>query len=129
MDTTIFLSKLMGPVLLLRGASILIDRKHFLAMLEGLEAETKTVAFSMVPIGILMACISILVLHRDTGSVAGLLIYGVAIGGTIKASLLILFPGMVAAKARMVGKSGFIHVVWFVCLLVGGYFTWCGYFR
>jgi hypothetical protein len=57
METTILISKIIGPVLLLRGVSILLDRKHFLTMLDGLEREVNTVAFSLFPIAFLIGCI------------------------------------------------------------------------
>jgi len=40
---------------------------------------------------------------------------------------LILFPRAVLAKAQLLGRSGFLHVVTAVCLAVGAYFTWFGY--
>jgi hypothetical protein len=45
MDLTKAISKIIGPVLLLRAASILIDRNHFLQMLRGLDQEVATVSF------------------------------------------------------------------------------------
>ncbi|HEY7546276.1 MAG TPA: hypothetical protein VID27_15405 [Blastocatellia bacterium] len=128
METTILISKIIGPVLLLRGVSILLDRKHFLTMLDGLEREVNTVAFSLFPIALLMACISLAILHNDYSSLAAIFIQIIAWGGMVKTSALILFPRAVAAKARLIGRAGFIHVVWVVCLLVGGYFVWFGYF-
>ena len=50
METTLFLAKIVGLVLLLRAISILIDRKHFLEMLGRIEEESKTVAFSIFSI-------------------------------------------------------------------------------
>jgi hypothetical protein len=41
---------------------------------------------------------------------------------------LILFPAAVAGKARILERAGFLNIVLVVCLLVGGYFTWFGYF-
>jgi hypothetical protein len=128
METTILISKIIGPVLLLRGVSILLDRKHFLTMLDGLEREVNTVAFWLFPIALLMACISLAILHNDYSSLAAIFIQIIAWGGMVKTSALILFPRAVAAKARLIGRAGFIHVVWVVCLLVGGYFVWFGYF-
>ncbi len=58
---TLFLSKILGPVLLLRGISVLIDRRHFAAMLEGLEKEVTTVAFSAFPVVLLMVCTALAV--------------------------------------------------------------------
>ncbi len=128
METTILLAKILGPVLLLRGVSILLDRQHFKEMLDGLERESATVAFSLFPIALLMACVALALLHTDTSSPAAILIRLIAWGGMAKASLLILFPRVVVAKARLLGQAGFIQVVWAVCTGVGGYFAWFGYF-
>jgi hypothetical protein len=46
----------------------------------------------------------------------------------VKATALMLFPRVVAAKARLLAKAGFLNVVLAVCFAVGGYFTWFGYF-
>jgi hypothetical protein len=128
MEETIIISKIIGPVLFIRGISILLYRKHFMEMLDGLEREITTVAFSLFPIALLMACIALAILHRDSSSLAAILIKVIAWGGMLKATALILFPRSVVAKAQLLGRAGFIHVVWFICLLVGGYFAWFGYF-
>ena len=128
MEITLFLSKIVGPVLLLRGISILIDRGHFVEMLDRLEDESKTVSFSMFPIAMLMTGIAVTVVHRDTSSLAAILFHVVAWGMIIKTSLLILFPSLMAKKARMIGQAGFLHVVCFMCFAVGAYLTWFGYF-
>jgi hypothetical protein len=127
MESTILITKILGPVLLIRGISIVLDRKHFLAMIQGLDRETITVSFSLFPIALLMACIALAILHRDTSSVAALLIHAIAWGGMVKATALILFPTVMAKKARLLGRIGFLNVVVAICLLVGGYFTWFGY--
>ncbi|MEW6211500.1 MAG: hypothetical protein AB1631_24250, partial [Acidobacteriota bacterium] len=116
METTILISKILGPVLLIRGISILLDRKHFMTMLDGLEREVNTIAFSLFPIALLMACIALAILHTNTSSLAAIFIQIIAWGGILKTSALILFPRAVAAKARIIGRAGFIHVVWFMCL-------------
>lgn len=128
MELTALVAKIVGPVLVLRGISILLDREHFVAMVRGLDRETGTVAFSLFPIALLMTCTGLAVVHTDTTSTAALLIRIMAYGGILKASALILFPKMVAIKARALVHGGFLHVVVAVCLLVGGYFTWFGYF-
>jgi hypothetical protein len=128
MSTTSVITKVIGPVLLLRAGSIVIDRQHFITMLGGLDREVETIAFSFFPIALLMGCIGILVLHTDRSSVAAILIRLMAWGGAIKASGLMLFPSSMAAKAVLLQRAGFLNVVLAVCLLVGGYFTWFGYF-
>jgi hypothetical protein len=128
MEETIIISKIIGPVLLIRGISILVDRKHFMEMLDGLEREVATVTFSLFPVALLMGFIALAVLHKDSSSLAAILIKVIAWGGMMKTTALMIFPRMVVAKARLLGQAGFIHVVWFICLLVGGYFAWFGYF-
>ncbi len=128
MELTSLLSKIIGPVLLLRALSILLDREHFLEMIAGLEREVTTVSFSLFPIALLMSCIALASVHSDLSSPAGLLLLAIAWGGMVKASALILFPRAVLEKARLLGRAGFLNVVLVVCFVVGGYFTWFGYF-
>jgi len=128
MELTSFVAKIVGPVLLLRALSILLARRHFVEMVRGLEGEVTTVSFSLFAVALLMACLALAVSHSDTSSVAAILIHVIAWGGMLKASALILFPGAVAAKARALERAGLLNVVLLACVLVGGYFTWFGYF-
>ncbi|MGH2608298.1 MAG: hypothetical protein ACRDHF_04350 [Tepidiformaceae bacterium] len=127
MELTSVIAKVVGPVLLLRALSILLDRRHFVEMVRGLDREVSTVSFSLFPIALLMTCIALAISHSDTSSVAAVLIHVIAWGGMLKASALILFPGRVVTKARALERAGFLNVVLLVCVVVGGYFTWFGY--
>jgi len=129
MELTTLLAKIIGPVLLLRALSIVIDRAHFVAMLDGLEDEVRTISFSFFPIALLMSCIALAVVHSDSSSLAGMLIHVIAWGGILKGSALILLPHVVVTKARVLQQAGFLNVVLVVCFVVGGYFTWFGYIR
>lgn len=128
METTTLIAKLIGPVLILRGLSIIRDREHFLRMLRGLDDEITTLSFSFFPIALLMMCIALVALHSDTSSVAAMLIHVMAWGGIIKASALILVPDLIVAKAHALERAGILNVVMVVCVVAGGYFTWFGYF-
>ena len=128
MELTKLLTRIIGPVLLLRAASIAIDREHFHMMLRGLDQEVATISFSMFPIALLMACTAIAVLHADSSSLAAILIRLMAWGGIAKASGLILVPHIMVRKAHLLEQAGFLNVVLAVCFAVGGYFTWFGYF-
>ena len=128
MTSTKVIARIVGPVLLLRAASIVIDRPHFLAMLRGLDQEVTTVSFSMFPIAMLMAFIALAVLHSDASSLAAILIRLIAWGGIVKTSAVILFPHAVVAKAQVLGQAGFLNVVLATTFVVGAYFTWFGYF-
>ncbi len=110
MELTLFMSKVVGPVLLLRAASILIDRDHFYSLLDNLDRESKTISFSMFPIGMLMVAISVVLVHEDMSSVAAILFHLIAWGMIIKTSLLILFPTIMAQKAVLIGQRGFLDV-------------------
>lgn len=125
---TLLLSKVVGPVLLLRAISILIDRKHFVRMIDQIEDESKTIAFSMFPIAMLMTGIAIAVTHTDTSSIAAILFHLIAWGMIIKTSLLIVFPTLLARKVRLLPRNGFLNVVFLACVVVGAYLTWFGYF-
>jgi len=127
MDLTLLFAQLVGPVLLLRAVSIVLDRKHFEAMLDGLEREIATVSFSLFPIALWMVCAALALHHDDLSSPAGWIVRLVAWGGLLKASALILFPKAVMAKAQLLGRAGFLYVVLAVCLVVGAYLTWYGY--
>ena len=127
MESTILLAKVIGPVLVLRSISILIDREHFKAMVDGLDKEISTVSFSLFPVALLMSAIALAVLHTDRSTPAGLLITVIAYGGILKGSLIILFPRLLLPKAKMLVEAGFLNVVTVVCALVGAYFCWVGY--
>lgn len=127
MDLTKAISKIIGPVLLLRAASILIDRNHFLEMLRGLDREVATVSFSMFPIALLMAFISLAMVPLESGTLAALLLRLIAWGGILKTSALILAPRVVVAKVHVIEQAGILNVVLAACFVVGAYFTWFGY--
>ena len=128
MEFTLLFSKLVGPVLLLRALSIVLDREHFLDMIDGLEREVTTVSFSFFPIALFMTSTAIVVTHSGTPNLASILIHVIAWGGIVKASVLILAPRLLVVKGRFLVKTGFLNFVLFTCFVVGGYFTWFGYF-
>ena len=126
---TIMVCRVLGPVLLLRALSIVIDRKHFEEMARNVEREATTVSFSLFPIALLMACITLAFVHTDTTTPAAILIRVIAWGGIVKSSVLILLPRAVVAKVRSLERFGVLNIVLTTCFIVGAYFTWFGYFR
>jgi len=44
-----------------------------------------------------------------------------------KIDITLLFAQVVAAKAQLLGRAGFLNVVLAVCVVVGSYLTWFGY--
>jgi hypothetical protein len=129
MSTTSLIAKLVGPVLLVRAVSLLIDPEHFVTMINGLDREVATVSLSFFLIALMMAALAILALHSDHSTPAGLMITLMAWGAVGKASALMLFPHALAAKALLLQRAGFLNVILIACVAVGSYFTWFGYFR
>lgn len=127
MDFAVLFSQVVGPLLLIRVISIVLDRRHFLDMLEGAEREVTSVAFSFFPIALFVFGATIAASYSDYSSAAAILIHLIAWGAIIKATALMLIPRAVAAKARLLVRAGFLNVVLLVCLAAGGYFTWFGY--
>lgn len=128
MESTLLLSKIIGPVLILRSISILIDREHFKEMVRGLDKEISTISFSLFPVALVMTATALAVLHTDRSTPAGILITLIAYGGILKGSLIILFPKVLLPKAQLLVQAGFLNVVMAVCGIIGVYFCWVGYF-
>ena len=128
MAFTVLFSKIVGPLLIVRALSVLIDRNHFVKMVDGLEEEITTVSFSLFVVGLFMTAVAILVTHSDTSSLAAILIHIIAWGGLAKSTLLILFPRVAVQKAKLLVQAGFLYVVLVVCFASGGIFTYFGYF-
>ena len=129
MESTMFLSRMLGPLLIIRGMSIIMDREHFRHIVNNLEKEMRTISFAMVPVAIMMGALAILQLHEDTSSIAAILFHLAAWGALAKTTAIMLFPKLVAAKAKILVKAGFLEVTWLMTFTVGSYLTWFGYLR
>jgi hypothetical protein len=122
-DAVTLVARLIGPVLLLRAVSILVDREHFVETLRQVDQEARTLTFSFFPVALLVGFIALAHVPADKPSLALILLRVIAWGGILKASALILFPRAVLTKARALERAGFLNVVLVACALVGGYFT------
>jgi hypothetical protein len=127
-DAVTLIARLLGPALLLRAVSIVVDRRHFTETLGRVDEEARTLTFSFFPVALLIAFIALAQIPAEKPSLALVLLRIIAWGGIVKASALMLFPRAVLAKARLLEQAGFLNVVLLTCSLVGGYFTWFGYF-
>ena len=128
MDLNLLIAKLVGPVLLVRSLSILIDKKHFEAMLEGLDKEIKTLSFSFIPVTLFAAALFILNYQTDRTSFDGIAITCIAVLAIIKTSLLMLFPDLMVEKAKKLGELGVVAFAMFGTLSIGICLTYLGYF-
>ncbi len=87
MELTLLLAKIVGPVLVLRAVSILIDRQHFAELLDQVEEESKTISFSMFPVAMLMSAIAVVNVHHDTSSLAAIIFHIIAWGMIVAIAL------------------------------------------
>ena len=129
MESTMFLSRIIGPLLIIRGMSIILDREHFRHIMNNLEEEMHTISFAMVPVAIMMGALAIIQLHHDWSSPAAILFHLAAWGAIAKTTAIILVPKLVAAKVKILARAGFLEVTWVATFTVGGYLTWFGYFQ
>ena len=129
METTLFLSKIIGPVILLRGISILFNRKQVVTMLERLEKESTSATFSALPVILVTASLALAVSHKDTSNAAAVILHIIAWVGILKGALLILRPKAVLAFGRHAGQTAVLHGVSVVSVGLGAYLTWFGYIR
>ena len=129
MDTTLFLSRVIGPLLIVRGVTIILYREHFRQIMNNLEQEMRTISFAMVPVGIMMGALAILQVHDDTSSIAAILFHIIAWGAVIKTTVIMLVPRLVAAKVKILAELGFLTVAMVATSAVGVYLTWFGYLR
>lgn len=127
-ETTQNISKILGPLLLVRGVSILIAPAHFRSLIQRLETEVSSISFSMVPVFLFATFLSFALFFRDLESVAGILIFTIGVVGTVKTSVVMLVPRMLARKVRALKRIPFVEIIAATCLLAGAYFAWVGYF-
>ena len=129
METTVLLSKILGPVLLLRGISIFFDRHQVVTMLERLEEESTSAAFSALPVILFMASLAMAVTHRDTSNPAAVILHIIAWVGILKGAALILRPKAVLAFGRHAERTTVLHGICVASVGLGVYLTWFGYIR
>ena len=129
METTVLLSKILGPVLLLRGISIFFDRQQVVTMLERLEEESTSAAFSALPVILFMASLAMAVTHKDTSNPAAVILHIIAWVGILKGAALILRPKAVLAFGRHAERTTVLHGICVASVGLGVYLTWFGYIR
>lgn len=127
MDTSIFIARLVGPVMLIVAAAILKDRDGFADMVKQLLSSRPLIFIAgMIP---LVVGLSIVLTHnvwvKDWPAlVTAFGWFAIAIG-----TFRILFSEVVSKKgARMITKSATLPIIAGVLGLLGAVFVYFGYF-
>ncbi|MET0669332.1 MAG: hypothetical protein ABWY66_04970 [Xanthobacteraceae bacterium] len=128
MQTSIFLAKLIGPVMLVIAAAILKDRDGFRAMGEQLLSSRPLIFIAgMIP---LVVGLSIVLTHNVWTANWRVLITIFGWFAIFVGCYRILFPRLVAsAGSNMIAKPATMPAVAAVLGLLGAIFCFYGYFR
>ena len=98
-------------------------------MLERLEEESTSAAFSALPVILFMASLAMAVTHKDTSNPAAVILHIIAWVGILKGAALILRPKAVLAFGRHAERTTVLHGICVASVGLGVYLTWFGYIR
>lgn len=123
METTIFLAKLWGPVMLAFGLGALISKSHYKKLYNDVGSESLAIlVFGMSGIALGIAQISV---HNTWGSPAEVIISILGWALLLKAAIFTIFPQFVSSvkdlKKRLIPFSGLLMIV------VGAYLSYLAY--
>jgi len=123
--TTLFILQLLGPLYLVVGLKMLLERESFHAMMKSLRQE-RGLSYSLGVI-LLVACTALILRHNIWEySLTGLVTL-LAWAGAIKGALLILCPKCIMQKWYYENNNFLIFAGVFT-LAFGGFFVYMGFF-
>ncbi|MFA7286811.1 MAG: hypothetical protein WC052_04105 [Patescibacteria group bacterium] len=126
MDTTIFLAKIWGPVILAVGLGVFVSRSYYIKIYRDLEKETLAVLiFGMVGMA---AGIAQVLSHNVWGTLSQIIISLLGWGLLIKGLTFAITPRIVDWSGNLVSNTKLISFVGVFTLVVGAYLSSVGYF-
>lgn len=126
MQTSIFLAKLIGPLLLIVGIGVLINRDHYLAMARQFVGSTPLMYLGAV-VG-MVAGLAIVLVHNVWAADWRVLITLLGWIHLIRGAATVIFPRKAAEfAARVAGRAILISSL--VALTLGAIFVFFGYLR
>lgn len=122
--TTLFLAQIIGPVGLVAGLSLLMNKDMMMGMMKSLEKEPlATYVTGMIT---MVSCIALLLHHNLWGSLSEGIVSFVGWAGVIKGALLMVAPKPLFDLGKTVWKQAMLGgIVW---VLAGGYLSYMAYF-
>lgn len=125
-ETTLFLTQIMGPVLVIMGLGILVNQKHFMNAYTKLMKEPFSIFFAtltMLTVG------TVLVFkHFLWGSVNEILVTIVGLGILGKGILFAIIPDAFESITSKVVTPMILKLGATLWVLVGIYFIWSGFY-
>ena len=126
MQTSIYLAKLIGPVIAVAGLGFLINRQVFLALVEDFAENTGLIMMS----GFVALVIGLAIINAhnvwifDWPVVVTVFGWAATVGGVMR----ITMPGFVGAIAKSIlSHKSFITVQAIVLIVLGGWLSYLGY--
>jgi len=129
-ETTLFLSRLIGPTILLIGISFAIHHKFYIDWFKKFKEREPLLFFTeLIEI---IAGLAIILSHNLWTSVPEIIISVIGYGMVLEGALVLLVgKPWVNLAVRLFSRTTFLFVfslLLTVLTLVGGYLTWIGYF-
>ena len=124
METSIYLAKIIGPVLAMVGLSVLMHPKHYIKMVDNFTKDhLGTYLGSLMP---LIIGLAIVLAHNVWVSDWRVIITVFGWLGLIKGIRLFLLPNKMGEFKKICSPTVFI-VFGVIYILLGGYLSWMGY--
>lgn len=125
METTIFLAKLWGPVIIAFGLGVFISRAYYIKVYRDLEkSPLALLVFGMVA---MTAGLAHIITHNVWGSLPEGLISFFGWALMIKGLLFIVYPNFVDKTGDWWAKNKLIPLAGTFCLIIGFYLSWLAY--
>jgi len=125
-ETTLYLSQLMGPILVLFGISFLIKEKWYLEVFKGLHKNGLFLYLDSVVET--TAGLAIVLSHNLWGTTPEVMIsligWAMLFEGTM---IMMTSKAFLRSMMTMIATSNWLKVSAFLSLVIGGYLSWAGY--
>ncbi|MEM6496548.1 MAG: hypothetical protein AAF709_07470 [Pseudomonadota bacterium] len=126
MQTSIYLAKLIGPIVAVAGVGFLLNRAAFIRFAEDFVSNTGFIMMSGFPA--LLAGLAVVNAHNvwvaDWPVIITLLGWAAVVGGIMR----ITMPGVVRSIGSVIlGASSFIVIEAIILIGLGGWLTYAGY--
>ncbi len=126
METTIFLAKLWGPVILAVGLGIFISRNYYHKIYRDLEnSALAALVFGMTA---MVAGTAHIITHNAWGTFAEGLVSFLGWGLFAKGTLFVMVPNLVDRMGDFWVNKNLVPMAGTITMVVGLYLCWLGYF-
>ncbi len=125
METTIFLAKIWGPVILAVALGVFISHKFYIKIYRDLEKDALAVlVFAMVAMSAGIVHVNF---HNVWDTFPQIVVSFLGWGLLIKGIMFAVIPGVVDRSGDFWVRSKLIPIAGVLMLLIGGYLSWFAY--